>query len=73
MGIGEMMQNVDLQYYRRVSFSRWKKSRTTQALLIPKQYSKNQYYLFLGMTYLMLNADSKFLQEFAFLWQHSDL
>ena len=68
------MQNVDLQVYRNVSYSNGNQNRTTQILQTRKRPdSANLYFLFLGMVYLMLKSDSKFLQEFAFLWEESDL
>ncbi len=68
------MQNVDLQVHRNVTFSNVNQNRTTQILQTRKKTnSANLYFLFLGMVYLMLKSDSKFLQEFAFLWEESDL
>jgi hypothetical protein len=66
------MQNVDLQVHRNVSFTNVNKN-TTQILQTRKKpESLNLYYMFLGMVYLMLKPDSKYLQEFAFLWEKSD-
>jgi hypothetical protein len=68
------MQNVDLQIHRNVSFSNVNQNKTTQILQTRNEPdSENLYFLFLGMVYLMLKSDSKFLQEFAFLWEESNL
>ena len=41
---------------------------------IEKEKEKpNLYFLFLGLVYLELNSDSKFLNEFAYVWTKAKL
>ena len=35
--------------------------------------SKNLYYLFASMVYLMLKRDSNFLYEFSFIWAKAEI
>ncbi len=44
------------------------------ARTIEKETEKpNLYFLFIGLIYLELNSDSKFLNEFAFVWTKAEL
>ena len=59
---------------RRLAISRRIKTQKPQPQILENTIeTTGEYYLFIARVYLLLNVDSKFLREFAYLWTNAIL